>query len=356
MDIITDTWKTLTGSFLKSDINEVLPALAVLLVALAAAALLRRMAGGRLKRWSSGAGSRLDSTLAGKLLGALYWFLNLGAVYAFFESLKVTEKASSFLGHLFIVLFTLTAISLLFNTLRFFLDIYLRRRGSSLAGNRGRVVLPVVKGIVWVLGTAFILDNFGVKVGTLLAGLGVAGVAVGFAAQAILGDLFSYFAILFDRPFVIGDFIIVGDLMGTVEHIGLKTSRIRSLSGEQIIMSNSDLTGSRVKNYRRMSRRRVVFSLGVLYSTSANKLEAIPGFIQAIVEQTPGTTFDRAHFASFGPSSLDFEVVYYVESPDYNEYMNLQQQINLNVVRRFEQEDIGFAFPTRTIHVHQESS
>ncbi len=352
MDTII-TWKNLTGTFLKSELTDVLTALAVLLPALGAAALLRRMAGNRLTRWAEQGGSSLDPQHAKRLLGSLYWFLNLGAVYAFFESLEMEQGAQALMGHLFLILFTLTTISLIFNALRFFLDIYLRKQGSSLAGTRGKVVLPVVKGVVWVLALAFILDNFGVKVGTLLAGLGVAGVAVGFAAQAILGDLFSYFAILFDRPFAIGDFIIVGDLMGTVEHIGLKTSRIRSLAGEQIIIANSDLTGARVKNYQRMSRRRVVFSFGVLYSTPSVKLEAVPGFVKSIIEKTPKTTFDRAHFFRFGDSSLDFEVVYYVESPDFNEYMDTQECINLAIFRKFEEEGVGFAFPTRTIYMRQ---
>lgn len=355
MDTITDIWKQLTGSFLKSDISAVFTALAVLLAALAVAALLRRVARKRLTIWTAAGGSLLDETLSGKLLGSLYWLLNLSAVSIFYETLEFTPALQAFMGHLFLILFTLTAISLIFNSLRFFLDIYLRRRGSSLADTRGRVVLPVVKGVVWVLALAFILDNFGVKVGTLLAGLGVAGVAVGFAAQAILGDLFSYFAILFDRPFAIGDFIIIGEHMGTVEHIGLKTSRIRSLSGEQIILPNSDLTGSRVKNYRRMIRRRILFTFGVLYSTPADKLEAIPGDVQAIIEETPQATFDRVHFKQFGASSLDFEVVYYVESPEYTVYMDTQQTINLALVRRFEEQGIGFAFPTRTIHIEQET-
>ncbi|WP_222705794.1 mechanosensitive ion channel family protein [Salidesulfovibrio onnuriiensis] len=352
---MTKTIKAMTGPFLESDPVAMLVALGLLLAALAAAALLRRLAKVRLNRWAQKDGSRLDPLLADMLLGSLYWLLNLFAAWFFCESLFLGAAARSFLDHLFLILFTITTISLLFNGLRLFLDIYLRARGSSLAEHRGKVVLPVVKGVAWVLALAFILDNFGVKVGTILAGLGVAGVAVGFAAQAILGDLFSYFAILFDRPFVIGDFVIVGDLLGTVEHIGLKTSRIRSLSGEQIILPNSDLTGSRVKNYRRMSRRRVVFGFGVLYSTPSHQLEAIPGYVKAIVDETPRATFDRAHFARFGDSSLDFEVVFYVESPDYNEYMDVQQRINLAIVRKFEGEGVGFAFPTRTIHLQQET-
>lgn len=221
---------------------------------------------------------------------------------------------------------------------------------------KGRVLLPVISGFTWIIALAFILENMGVEISTILAGFGVAGVAVGFAAQAVLGDLFSYFAILFDHPFRIGDFIVISpEIRGNIEHIGLKTSRIRSLDGEQIILSNSDLTNSRVKNYRRMHQRRVLFQFGVLYSTPPDKLEALPEIIRKIVDETPRATFDRAHFQGFGDSSLNFEVVYFVESPDYNVYMDTQQTINLGLVRAIEQQGMGFAFPTRTVHIERQS-
>ncbi|MBU1248857.1 MAG: mechanosensitive ion channel family protein [Proteobacteria bacterium] len=249
---------------------------------------------------------------------------------------------------------TLTGISLGFDLFRLALDRGLRRKGSSLNEHKGRVLLPVVQGLTWLVAVAFLLDNYGVKIGTILAGMGVAGIAIGFAAQAVLGDLFSYFAILFDHPFRIGDFITIGEVRGHIEHIGLKTSRIRSLDGEQIVMSNTDLTSSRVKNFRRMTRRRGLFSFGVLYSTPHAQLTAIPVWVKEIIDAIPLTTFDRAHFCSFGESSLDFEVVYFVESPEINDFKDSQQRINLALVARFEQEGVGFAFPTRTLHMHNE--
>ncbi|QDV35493.1 mechanosensitive ion channel family protein [Tautonia plasticadhaerens] len=204
---------------------------------------------------------------------------------------------------------------------------------------------------VWTIVAILILGSFGIEITPLLAGLGVGGVAVAFALQQILGDIFCSVAIVLDKPFEVGDFIISGEHMGSVEHIGVKTTRVRSLGGEQIVFPNSDLIGSRVRNYKRMLERRVVFSFGVLYGTKAETLEAIPKVVREIVEGQDQTRFDRAHFAKFGDSSLDFEVVYYVLSPDYNLFMDIQQAINLALFRRMEELGVGFAFPSRSLYV-----
>jgi len=194
--------------------------------------------------------------------------------------------------------------------------------------------------------------TLGFEIGPALAGLGVGGIAVALAVQNILGDLFASLSIIFDRPFVLGDFIIVGDQMGTVEHVGLKTTRVRSLSGEQLIFSNSDLLNSRVRNFKRMNERRVVFRFGVQYDTGHERLREIPGIVREIVESRERVRFDRAHFATFGDSSLEFEVVYFMLVPDFTAYMDAQQAINLEIYRRLEELGVGFAFPTRTVHLH----
>ncbi len=212
-------------------------------------------------------------------------------------------------------------------------------------------ILKVIKVVIWGVAICFFLDNLGFKISAVIAGLGIGGVAVALAAQAILGDLFSYFAILFDRPFEIGDFIIIDEYLGTIEHIGIKTTRVRSLGGEQLVFSNSDLTGSRVRNYKRMGKRRVVFKLGVTYQTSLEQVKAIPGIIEKVIKNVENTTFDRAHFASYGDFSLIFEVVYYVLSRDYNKYMDIQQQINFDIKEEFEKRAIEFAYPTQTLHL-----
>lgn len=206
---------------------------------------------------------------------------------------------------------------------------------------------------LWVLLLLVGLDNLGVDITALVAGLGVGGIAVALAVQNILGDLFASLSIVLDKPFVIGDFILVDELMGTVETIGVKTTRLRSLSGEQLIFSNADLLASRIRNFKRMAERRVVFGVGVPYDTPFDKIESIPSILRDAVETQEKIRFDRAHFKGFGASSLDFEVAYYVLEPDYNVYMDVQQAINLRVLSSFLSEQIAFAFPTQTLYVEK---
>lgn len=207
---------------------------------------------------------------------------------------------------------------------------------------------------IWSVALLLALDNLGIDITTLVAGLGIGGIAVALAVQNVLGDLFASMSIVLDRPFVIGDFIIVDNFMGTVEHIGLKTTRVRSLSGEQLIFANSDLLKSRIQNFKRMSERRVVFTIGVTYQTPAEKLASIPNMIREIIEQAESARFDRSHFKGYGDFSLNFETVYYVKTPDYTAYMDVQQEINLAIYRRFNKEGIAFAYPTQTIFLSKE--
>lgn len=204
---------------------------------------------------------------------------------------------------------------------------------------------------VVTLGAILFLQSLGLDVGTLVAGLGIGGLAVALALQSVLGDLFASVAIAMDKPFLIGDFIVFGNFAGTVESVGLKTTRVRSLTGEQLILSNADLVKSTLRNFKRMQERRVVFSVGLVYQTLQDTLERIPRILREIVESTPNTRFDRAHFIRFGDSALEFEIVYWVSSPDYNIYMDAQQKIHLEIVKRFAAEGIEFAYPTRTIFV-----
>jgi small-conductance mechanosensitive channel len=207
----------------------------------------------------------------------------------------------------------------------------------------------VLRLVLWSIVILLALDNLGVNVTALVTGLGIGGVAVALALQNILGDLFASVSILLDKPFVVGDFIILDNLMGSVEHIGLKTTRVRSLMGEQLIFSNADLIKSRIKNYGRMQERRVIFSIGVTYDTQPEKLALIPEIIREIIEGQAQTRFDRSHFKSFGDFALLFETSYFIASPDFNTFMNIQQAVNLTLVRRFKEEGIEFAYPTQTI-------
>jgi small-conductance mechanosensitive channel len=230
-----------------------------------------------------------------------------------------------------------------------------RERGEEKIKQLGGLMM-IINAFIWLMGLVFLLGNWGVEVAPIITGLGIGGIAVALAAQNILGDLFSYFVIFFDRPFEAGDFIIVDDKMGTIEYVGIKTTRLRSLGGEQIIIGNSNLTNSRIHNYKRMERRRVVFSIDVEYGTSLTILKKIPSLLQSIVKEQKSILFDRAHFAAYKDWSLRFEVVYYVLSADFNIYMDIQQIINLRIYEEFEKEKIAFAFPTQSLVVKNETN
>lgn len=227
----------------------------------------------------------------------------------------------------------------------------LKEEGDAASATTLQALTLIIKVVLWVVAAFLILENLGIRVGSLIAGLGIAGIAVALAAQNILGDLFASLSIVVDKPFVVGDFIIFGDYLGIVESIGLKTTRIRSLFGEQIVVSNADLLRERIRNYKRMKERRAVFTFGVVYDTPPEKLAAIPQMVQEIIDSLPGTRFDRAHFKEFGAYSLNFEVVYWLTTPDYSVYMDTQQAINLTLVRCFQAEGIRFALPTQTVYL-----
>ena len=209
----------------------------------------------------------------------------------------------------------------------------------------------VARMALWSTALLLALDNLGFDITALLTGLGIGGIAVALAAQNILGDLFASLSIALDKPFVIGDTIVVDEMQGTVERIGLKTTHIRSLDGERIIASNADLLKSRIRNYRQMTERRVLFTFGVTYQTPVDKLDRIPVWVREIIDAQSMARFDRAHFKEYGDSALNFEVVYFVLDPDYTAYMDLQQAINIALFRRFQAEGVEFAYPTRTVYV-----
>jgi small-conductance mechanosensitive channel len=205
------------------------------------------------------------------------------------------------------------------------------------------------KGSLWVLGILLFTQNIGVNITSLIAGLGIGGVAVALAAQNILGDLFSSFAIIFDKPFVPGDFIIVGDKMGVVEKIGIKTTRIRALRGEELILSNNDLTSQTIQNFKKMRERRVEFHIGVTYKTNTKKLKVVPNIIEDVIKSIKLTRFDRANLSELGDFAKIFEVVYYINSSDYNTYMDIQQKVLLEIDSEFAKKKIDFAYPTQSV-------
>ncbi len=347
----------LNKTYFNNQVLDYLTCLGILIASYLVIKLIKAIVVRQLKKWSKKTVNTVDDFLVVLLEKLMVPFLYCVAFYASLMYLKLPSVLDKALGVGVIAVLTLFAVKLILRVVQYGFTLYwIHTSGSDALESSLKGILKVIKFIIWSIAVIFFLDNLGFEVSTVIAGLGIGGVAIALAAQAVLGDLFSYFSIILDRPFEVGDFIIINDLMGVVEHIGIKTTRIRSLGGEQLVFANSDLTNSRVKNYKRMEQRRVVFTLGVIYDTTLAQLKEIPKIIEKVIKSTTDTRFDRAHFFSYGDFSLNYESVYYVLSGDYNKYMDIQQDINFKIKEEFEKKSIEFAFPTQTIHMAKEAS
>ena len=219
-----------------------------------------------------------------------------------------------------------------------------------------RTVSKILKFILWVTAILLLLSNMGVNVTSAIAGMGIGGLAIAMASKDILSDIIAAVSIYLDKPFRVGQKIQAGSDVGTVEHIGIKTTRLKTPQGQELVVSNRDITGSRIQNFKKMDRRKVSFILGIVYGVSANKLEEIPLFIKEIIEKEKGAEFDRSHFTTYGDFSLNFETAYFVNSADKKEYLDIQQRINLAIYKKFEEEKIDFAYPTQTVYLEKNSA
>jgi len=342
----------LQREFYHNRFSEYLLCLAILLGGVLVVRVVEALVLRRLTAWAEKTPTHFDNFLVDRIHRTGAPLAYVGIAHASLRVLTLSPRLERVIDTLGIALLTLIGILFTVALVRYGFEEYMRKQGADAARDRAlKGVVGLANAMVWIVGTLFLLDNLGFKISTVIAGLGVGGVAIALAAQAILGDLFGYFVILFDRPFEIGDFVIVGDYMGVIERFGIKTTRISSLGGEQIVVSNKDLTDSRVRNYKRMAKRRVVFRLGVTYQTPAALLREIPGIVTDIFREIPGTTLDRVHFFSYGDFSLIYEIVYYVDGNDYTKYMDLQQMANLRIYEEFEKRKIEFAYPTQTLYV-----
>lgn len=263
--------------------------------------------------------------------------------------LSISPKLQRFLDSVLIIWIIYLAII----ALQILTDYVLRVKVKKIPKTTTELISRIIKGTLWGFGILMILSNLGININSLIAGLGIGGIAAALAIQNILGDLFSSFAIYLDRPFELGDFIIVGEELGTVEKIGVKTTRIKSLWGEEVVISNRELTSVRIHNYKKMQTRRVAFNFGVTYQTTVEQLKIIPQIVRDIIESVELTRFDRANFNKFGDFALLFEVVYYVGSPDYNIYMNINEKIHLKIKEELEARNISMAYPTQTIYLEK---
>jgi small-conductance mechanosensitive channel len=283
------------------------------------------------------------------------WFLFVFAIFIGSRLLEMPTNVASWTARI-VMIATLLQIGLWLNA-GVVRSIQIKRQQDLQESPDGVAAMDILSFMarvtIWSIILLAALDNLGVNITTMIAGLGVGGIAVALAAQNILGDLFASLSIVLDKPFAVGDFLSIGEFLGSVEKVGIKTTRLRSLSGEQLVFSNNDLLSSRIRNYGRMFERRVVFSLGVTYQTPAAMLRLIPDILREAVESQEKVRFDRAHFQKYGDFALIFEVVYYVLSADYNEYMDIQQAINLKVYEDFDANGIEFAYPTQTLYINQ---
>lgn len=339
-------------TFFGNAIDKYLIFLGTLAAGLAAVYLIGKMLGRRLTAWSkkreNAAGDFIVTGLKKYALPAAYFF----AVYLSAHILTLSAKAEKALGYGLALLATYLGAAFLARLAAVFLG-KVDKDGN---GEQGAVkwMAGIAKAVIWMIAAILFLENVGVKINTLVTGLGIGGVAIAFAAQSVLTDIFCFFTIFFDKPFAIGDFIVAGDQSGTVEHIGIKTTRLRALGGEQLVVSNADLTSARVSNYKTMTKRRVVATIGVTYDATPEICRQIPKVAEGIVGEIEGAEFSRAHFSAYGPYSLNFEIVYFVEGADYVRYMDINQQFNLRLMEEFTKIGAAFAFPTQTLFVEKD--
>jgi small-conductance mechanosensitive channel len=283
----------------------------------------------------------------GIIEGTRPWFLITVAIFFGAQFVALPQKADRFVEHLTIVAVIVQGAFWASLAIRNWLarQVAAKQQIDAQAATTVGVLGFFAQLALWTLVVLLALENLGFNITTLLAGLGIGGVAMALAAQGVLGDIFASVTIALDKPFAIGDFITIDDIMGTVEHVGLKTTRLRSLSGEQIVLANSDLLKGRVRNFKRLSERRIEFSIGIAPDTPPEKLAQVPAIIRKAIEANPKTRFDRAHFKKVGEAALIFESAFYFGDPDYNRYMDVQQAINLDILRSLRQKGITLARP-----------
>ncbi|MDN4059274.1 mechanosensitive ion channel family protein [Massilia sp. YIM B02769] len=333
-------------TFLRNTLESWAFAVAITLGVTLALYWLRRFVLHRMQALSQGTGGMADGNvhaLVARMLRNTYIVIMLAmSAYLGALVLDLSDKQHLVASRVAIAALILQLAIWGDTLLRAWRDHYLSRDGKRASRT---IICFLSRLALWVVAFLMVLDNFGFNITALVASLGVGGIAVALAVQNILGDLFASLSIMLDKPFEIGDFIIVGDVLGSVEHIGLKTTRLRGLGGEQVIFSNGDLLKSRIHNHKRMDTRRVAFVLRVAYGSSEEQLARIPALIREVVSADRQAAFERAHFFNYGEWSLNFEVVYHFQSPDYLAHMDTQQAILLEIYRRFAREGIRFAHP-----------
>ncbi len=345
----------LSAKYFRNTIEEYLIAAGIILITIIVIHVIKKILLGRLRKTADAAGLTRYNFIVKSTNRFIIPALYLGAIYLALDFLSFGVQANKVISTVYAVAVAWFGIRFVITAINYFIDKYFEKLRGKEDSLKLRPLIALLNSAVWITGLLFLLDNLGFQISTIIAGLGISGIAVALAAQALLGDLFGYFVIFFDRPFEIGDFIAFENNSGSIEKIGIKTTRIRSLTGEQLIVSNSKLTSALVHNYKRMERRRVAFNIGVTYKTNSEHLKSIPGIIKEIINKNEKVEFDRAHFQGLSDSSLNFEIVYFVLTSDYLVFMNIQEKINLDICGEFSKRGIDFAYPTRIVYINKEN-
>lgn len=343
--------------FFGNTVQSWLIALGIVLGAMLVLRIVGTVVISRIKKITTNSKTTWDDFIINNIEASVIPLCYVFVIYIALNTLHFSPAADKVIHIAWLVVLTYFLLRIITAAFKKFVHSFINRNNEDGTAKEKQAsgLIIIVNIIIWLLGVVFLIDNLGYNITTLIAGLGIGGIAIALAAQTILGDLFSYFVIFFDRPFEIGDFVVVQDKSGVVEYIGIKTTRLRTLGGEQLICSNTDLTNSRLHNYKRMERRRVVFTIGVTYQTTHAQLAQIPQIVKDIITAKEDVTYDRGHLSAYAASSLNFEFVYYVENADYNMYMDIQQQVYLDIYAAFGQHNIDFAYPTQTVFIQRET-
>jgi small-conductance mechanosensitive channel len=343
--------KILSWNFYGNSGKDYAIALFILIGALVILGVLQKIVLARLKKIASSTKNNLDDNLIDIVLRIKPPFYFIISIYLALSFLSLSAWLDKTITFLLLAVLVYEGIQATSRLIKVVVYKAMQKNGDDAQAKSTVKTLNIfIQIILWSLGLLLILANMGVNITSLVAGLGIGGIAIALALQNILADVFSSFSILIDKPFKVGDFIKSGTDMGVVEKIGIKTTRLRTLDGQLLIISNQELTKARVENFQQLQRRRALFTLGVVYETSREKLESIPQIIKDIVKTKEKADLDRCNFKSYGDFSLNFEVSIFIDVKDYNEFLDILESINLDIFSRFKERGINFAYPTQLLY------
>lgn len=339
----------------ENSVKSLFYSIALFIVLFIALRLFKKVVLVRVKKLASKTSNKFDDFLASLIESIPNVFYIVMALYFSLKNVMLGETVSSWLNGVFIVAIVYVLVEIAQSLIDYLLVNFSGKKESKEEHSQiaFQGIRLIIKIVLWSIGALLILSNLGFNITSLVTSLGIGGIAVALAVQNILGDIFSSFSLYFDKPFQVGDFIIAGEHSGKVKKIGLKSTRLETLQGEELVISNKELTTSRVQNFKKLKRRRVALNFGVVYETPVKKLKKINDIVRKIIEGVKDVEFGRSHFSQFASSSLNFEVIYFVESQEYDVYMDKQQEINFKIKESFEAEKIEMAYPTQTLYLNK---